>query len=124
MSKPYNKKLRDLRRKFKSGQRPHPWKLFSRYSPLSDRDLNGDIDWAKWDIPGFIKLSSNAESFWVNHVCGHKLHEVPAPPSWFRRQLNRLLRAQQKSAFRQALRDDNWEIPIPDHIRNCRYLWY
>ena len=127
MRDPRKKKLRDLRRKLKSCQRPHAWKLFALYVPeWSDHNPHtGQLDWKKWDIPGFYEESQKQESIWLYCICGYEPYWDGSPPAWYRRMHNRLRRARQKEAFRQACRDgdlDDFSVN-PEH-RSIRWDWW
>lgn len=120
----YRKKLRDLRRKLKSCQRPH--ELFARYFPeWSDRNpCTGQIDWEKWSIPGFHAESCNREKAWKLQICGYEPYWQSGPPAWYRRDRNRQLRTRQKAALHKAFREDDWDDFLLPGRQDIDWLWW
>lgn len=127
MRDPRKKKLRDLRRKLKSCQRPHVWKLFALYHPeWSDRDPNtGKINWVKWCIPGFHEEARTQETLWKIRICGYEPYWVGAPPAHFRRSENRLHRVRQKAILYRAWKEGDWDdvLFLPER-RTVRWDWW
>ncbi|MHA2279399.1 MAG: hypothetical protein ACXAC5_00710 [Promethearchaeota archaeon] len=127
MRDPYKKKLRDLRRKLRSVQRPYGWKLFAQYFPeWSDRNPhNGQIDWVKWRLPGFHEESRNRKQAWYLRICGYDPSWQGSPPAWFRRDRNRQLRTRQKAAVSKAFRDGSWDdFILPRNRHDIGWLWW
>ena len=127
MQDPRRKKLLDLRRKFKTVQRPSVWKMFAIYFPeLSDRNPHtGQINWEKWGSHAEGRECDLQERLWLQSVCGYEPYWEGAPPAWYRRAANRLVRARESASLRCAIRDDELDdiSPLP-RKRTIRWLWW
>lgn len=119
---PKREKLRDLRR-MDSGRLSS---IFNKCHP--------EHDWKNFEFPDGTRLrdrlmrwqeSNRAEDEWILQTVGggRSRYSCGAPPSWFRRQLNRKRRAKGKQAMREQLRDGR-DVTPPPRRRDVRWLWW
>lgn len=119
------KKKRDLRRAYLGGDHPSLHALFERVNPDPNRIAR--YKWRVYDIAVWFDRW-NSESEWIREKTGlpsTRQRGWGNAPAWFRRDLNRNLRAKQKAVLRKAFLDDDWDdFDLPRHRRNANWNWW
>lgn len=118
MRDPQAEKRRTMRQQYRSGHGPQPWRMYERLYP-EPKGLWRDS--LAWDAYWMEKYA------WMDKVCGgpHYNPSDPGPDKNFRQGYNRSLRARQRQALREAIRDNELEDFFgPPFIRTARWDWW
>lgn len=118
MNDPRKKKQRNLRKAFAGGDRPCLYKMYDYLHP-------SDSSW-------FFRYRAeyrNERDHWLKKQIGVFPDEIKYgvgnAPAFYRRLLNRQLRAQQKQAIQNTMKYQDWEnFDLPRFKRNVNWLWF
>lgn len=133
MRNPRQKKLRDLRKAWLSGDGFSLYRYFDKLYPEYDWRLHhrrNPSNGESWSERYHAERKLRYE--WLLEILGADVLQA-APyggngnsPAHFRRDLNRHRRAQEKQALREAIaHGDDWdEIEFPHFRRNANWLWW